>query len=99
MSVHRLVWGMSFVGSSLIAGAYWLWLDDWRSAVAPAAIAVVAGLVSLNFRCPRCRSDIDRSVEGGYGHGMTVPKTCVVCGRSKKGVWPFQWLLAPDRKR
>ena len=62
-----------------------------------ASISFVLNLViALNFRCPRCRLPIDSREHSGYEFGYLPSQICPRCGRSRRGVWPFQYLFAPE---
>jgi hypothetical protein len=75
--------------------------------LSPAAV-VTAGLLLLAaasliaawaFRCPRCRLHIDSQGRSGYAVGYVPAAECPRCGRSRRGVWPLQFLLRPESNR
>lgn len=51
------------------------------------------------LRCPRCRRFVLDNAEGYYAPWLKTPKTCVGCGRRKDDIWPFQFLIRPERPR
>ena len=59
-------------------------------------VATVFALTALNFKCPRCRLGIDSKQRPGYRVGYIPGADCPRCGRTRKGVWPFQYLLRPE---
>ena len=86
------------IGQTALLAAVILFYDgDGRAGAAALSVAAVAHLINWNYRCPRCRAYLGRSREGYYGIGATIPDDCVVCGRAKRGTWPFQWLVKPER--
>lgn len=54
-------------------------------------------LCLLNFKCPRCKLGIDSQGYWGYKVGYLPSDDCAICGRTRKGVWPFQYLVAPEK--
>jgi hypothetical protein len=55
--------------------------------------------IEFNIRCPRCGSHHSVNRGGWYHSPWDAEKPdCQVCGRTKRGVWPFQRLLAPERR-
>jgi len=59
--------------------------------------AGICCLVVLNYKCPRCRFGIDGKPTPGYSVGYVPDPICPRCGRVRRGVWPFQYLLRPER--
>jgi hypothetical protein len=60
--------------------------------------AVIFWLVAANsMRCPRCRRHILDNGKGYSAPWLRTPERCIGCGREKKGLWPFQWALRPER--
>jgi len=52
-------------------------------------------LTMLNCRCPRCGTFLDDS-NSKFNH--VLPKNyCYRCGRTRRGVWPYQRLLKPEK--
>jgi hypothetical protein len=45
-------------------------------------------------RCPRCGTHI--MVDWSDWRRAHVPRHCVLCGRARADVWPFQYLLKPE---
>lgn len=50
-----------------------------------------------SLRCPRCRKHIHDNGRGYHAPWIKTPERCVGCGRRKDDIWPFQWLLRPER--
>lgn len=50
-----------------------------------------------SLRCPRCRTHVMESGRGYAAPWIREPELCVKCGRDRKDVWPFQWLIRPER--
>ena len=72
------------------------------SAVATPALLLLAAasmIAAWAFRCPRCRLHIDSQGRLGYAVGYVPATECPRCGRSRKGVWPLQFLLSPESDR
>lgn len=59
------------------------------------AAALFSFFVHSQVKCPRCRLHV-YGKEGFRKFGETLPQTCPRCGRNRKGVWPFQYALAPE---
>lgn len=77
-------------------------LAVWSSSHLAGMSLALAGLVFLGagagMRCPRCGLGVDSQQRGGYYKVGYVPSAdCPKCGRSRRGVWPFQFLLRPER--
>jgi hypothetical protein len=51
-----------------------------------------------SVRCPRCTKHVNDNGRGYYALWIKTPKSCVGCGRSKAGIWPFQWLVRSERE-
>ncbi len=49
-----------------------------------------------SVRCPRCLGHV-LDTGRGQAPGIEIPESCVGCGRDKRDVWPFQWLLRRER--
>lgn len=54
-------------------------------------------IVGNSVRCPRCRKHLFDTGKGYVAPWLATPETCVGCGRRKDDVWPFQWILRPER--
>lgn len=83
--------------SAFIAAACALFLfSSGASASAIAAVVAVSSfLLSWQVKCPRCRLQV-HSKDGVRGFGEKASKNCERCGRTRVGVWPFQYLVAPE---
>jgi hypothetical protein len=56
------------------------------------SLAVGLWHVMLAVRCPNCRTHV-----GARKGVFDFPgDDCVTCGRDRKDVWPFQYLIKPD---
>ncbi|ESQ80897.1 hypothetical protein [Asticcacaulis sp. YBE204] len=57
------------------------------------ALAVILLGIAIGFKCPRCRF----MIQAGR-NPFTQPhrKWCPICGRTRRGVWPFQHSLKPE---
>jgi hypothetical protein len=51
-----------------------------------------------SVRCPRCRKHVLDNGLGYHAPWTKTPARCIGCGRRKDDVWPFQWLLRPERE-
>ncbi len=59
---------------------------------------MIAWLVGgYSTRCPRCRRHILDNGKGYHAPWMPIPRDCIGCGRGKGDVWPFQWLIRPEK--
>lgn len=65
-------------------------------AVPAFVVAILFASTALNFRCPRCRLGIDSKRHPGYRVGYVPGANCPRCGRTRRGVWPFQYLVKPE---
>lgn len=54
-------------------------------------------LSGASLLCPRCKTHLLTTRHSYSAPWIKVPDDCVRCGRSRKDVWPFQWLLRPER--
>lgn len=73
-----------------------------RSAITTAALlllAVSSLMAGWGLRCPRCKLHIDSQGRPGYAIGYGPAAECPRCSRSRKGVWPLQFLLRPESDR
>lgn len=62
------------------------------------AVAALGFLVAAaGMRCPRCGLGLDSRERAGYGVGYVPETDCPKCGRSRKGVWPYQFLFKAER--
>jgi hypothetical protein len=55
-------------------------------------------IMGNSVRCPRCRRHVLDNGRGYYAPWIKTPARCVGCDRRKDEVWPFQWLLRPERE-
>ncbi len=62
-----------------------------------ALVAVACLGAAIGMRCPRCGLGVDSRERAGYEVGYLPSADCPKCGRSRRGVWPFQFLLRPER--
>ena len=60
-------------------------------------VGMAAGVLALNVKCPRCKLHISGHETGTYLPGdPPAASPCPRCGRTRQGVWPFQYLVAPE---
>ena len=78
---------------------YAVWIGETVGAMVFGVVVALAGLSFLELRCPRCGLDVRRhSAERRLVFSVDhLPVDCPYCGRSRKGVYPFQRLLKPER--
>ncbi len=50
-----------------------------------------------SVRCPRCTKHVFDNGRGYVAPWVKTPTSCVGCGRSKDDIWPYQWLVRPER--
>lgn len=93
---HLLVWPTLGVACFLAAG-YFAYYGEPVLAAKAALASAAALLIHFNYRCPKCRTHLNETIQGYHGVGAVSPPDCVVCHRPKKGTWPFQWLIRPER--
>lgn len=100
--VERLLQAALFVG--VIGAVICVVKLQWLGALGCLLLAAAALFAFFHVRCPRCgepagadlqgRRDWGREKERG---GPVTAGDCQSCGRSRDGVLPFQYLLAPER--
>lgn len=55
------------------------------------------GVSALNVRCPRCKLHISGHRTSLFWPGdVNTDTPCPQCCRTRKGVWPYQYLVAPE---
>ncbi len=86
--IFALSVALLFVGLAL---SYWFWPF---LALGPLFWLIVGN----SLRCPRCGKHVMATEQGYSAPWIKVPMECVVCQRRKEDVWPFQWLLRPERE-
>lgn len=62
-----------------------------------AFLALASLFIHSRVLCPRCKLHV-YSKDGFRAFGETLPNDCSRCGRSRRGVWPFQYLIAPETR-
>ncbi|WP_040308733.1 hypothetical protein [Asticcacaulis biprosthecium] len=50
--------------------------------------------IGSSARCPRCQYTLFRSRR--WGEDQPPHRWCMMCGRDRKGVWPFQYQIKPE---
>jgi len=69
--------------------------DLWQINIGGIIIGAIMMLFLPLSRCPRCGELLDTKL--GRQHGFdAIPSECTKCGRTRKGVWPLQFLLRPE---
>jgi|CXWL01.1.fsa_nt_gi hypothetical protein len=84
-----MYWALLFGLISLVAAGATMGSASLLARVVAGVIAAGAFVVFNSVRCPKCRLHVWGGV---YGWGSAVKPECPRCGRSRKGVWPFQYL-------
>lgn len=62
-----------------------------------ALVAAACLSAAVAMRCPRCGLGLDSQERAVYVIGYIPDADCPRCGRSRRGVWPFQFLIRPER--
>ena len=86
-----------FSGMAVVTASFVLWSTNHFAAIGLAVLALALFLAAYGMRCPRCRLGVDSRERAGYEVGYVPSADCPKCGRSRRGVWPFQFLLRPER--
>lgn len=86
-----------FGGMAAVLASLAVWSISYIAGMSLALVAVAFLGAALGMRCPRCGLGVDSREHAGYGVGYLPSADCPKCGRSRRGVWPFQFLLKPDR--
>lgn len=89
-----MIWLYSMIAVTLLA-MMWFPSATGRGLIWPVVVGFVCWFLMMNIRCPRCRVHIT-----GYRYGtfwpwepLTQGDPCPVCGRTRKTVWPFEYLF------
>ena len=86
-----------FCGTPAALGSLAVWSTSVIAGISLALLALASLGAALGMRCPRCRLGVDSRERAGYEIGYLPSADCPKCGRSRQGVWPFQFLLKPER--
>jgi hypothetical protein len=65
-------------------------------AIGFSALAIFMFWFGYSIKCPRCKLNVMSQGYGGYGVGYKPTKDCPKCGRTRKGIWPCQYLVRPE---
>ena len=86
-----------FTAFFMAAIAFWEGLPAAATVLGVGVLA--AGFSILELRCPRCGLGLHRRhAERKFFVSVdALPMDCPKCGRSRKGVYPFQRLLKSER--
>lgn len=94
----RWIHGVAAVCGVIAIGGLALLMGGHRWAAALFFGAPLLWLVVGNaVRCPVCRKHVLDNGRGYVAPWIETPKTCVGCGRRKDDIWPFQWLVRPEK--
>lgn len=87
-----------FCGMAAVLGSLAVWGSSYLAGIGLVLAALALLGAAAGMRCPRCGLGVDSQYGGGYYKVGYVPAAdCPKCGRSRRGVWPFQFLLRPER--
>lgn len=99
--VERVLQAVLFVG--VIGTVVCLVKLQWLAALGFVCLAAAVLFVFFHVRCPRCGEPIGADVVGNKDSGRDRDKgnpptagDCQACGRTRDGVLPFQYLVAPE---
>lgn len=85
---------LGMMGLLLVFGGFW-------PGVALVLIGAAGFLAADQLRCPACGLGVwqktDQPIEIHWP-GDKIPDDCPRCGRSRRGIWPFQRLLKPEQR-
>ncbi|ESQ87561.1 hypothetical protein ABAC460_19740 [Asticcacaulis sp. AC460] len=89
-----LGWNWLMAAGVVAYAGYRVWSGDpgWYDGVFVFGWAMM--LISSNARCPRCGLSVGIS-DGTWRHSAP-PQHCIGCGRNRRDVWPFQYVLKPE---
>jgi hypothetical protein len=89
-----LGWNWLMIAGALAYTAFRLWSGNpgWYDGLFIVGWLMI--VVSSNARCPRCALPVGLS--GGMWRHSAVPSYCIGCGRFRRDVWPFQYILKPE---
>ncbi len=83
-----LIVAAGILGARLVMGD----IDAVAAALHIAGTLLV--LIGVAARCPRCTTHI--AMRDQRWRGGPRAEWCYICGRSRKRVWPFQYVLKPE---
>jgi hypothetical protein len=83
-------------GLSFIVSAYMSVETPWYWLIFAAGLSQFFVLIS-GLKCPSCRFGLVDDTRGYYTLSKGVRPYCPQCGRSRKGVWPYQYTLYPEK--
>jgi hypothetical protein len=89
-----LGWNRLLLAGALAYAGFRVYIGELAWFDAAYAVGWAMIVIGSNVRCPRCGLSVGIS-DGIWRHSL-VPHHCIACGRTRRDVWPFQYLVKPE---
>lgn len=92
----RWFYSLMVVAGLMLVSAVMLDVAGWARGLLLAG-GMAAGVLVFQVKCPRCKLHVSGHRYGNYWPGHPPSnRSCPQCGRSRQGVWPFQYVRSPE---